>query len=144
MKILARQVGKNAASGKASTLAQTPNEHILVCGIKSKKGNQKARYFSKAKKGIEKACLDNRLLHLLEVRLAVEVGRHDLGHERLEDVGEEEEDGAAEQLEADVISFVHARPIVCTPDEAAHKERHQQRDPQQPRQRLLRSIIWLC
>ena len=37
------------------------------------------------------------LLHLLKVRLLVEVGRHDLGNQRLQDIGKEEQQHAAQQ-----------------------------------------------
>lgn len=67
------------------------------------------------------------LMHLLKVRLLVEVGCHDLGEQRLQHIGKGEEQQAAQQARQRPEDILHLLVGQVFGVEAAHKQRGDQR-----------------
>ena len=85
----------------------------------------------------QSACLLQGLLHLAEVCLLVEVGRHQLCQQRFEHEDQEEEVRGAQEADDGDVSGVHTRPVVCPAAEAGHENRQHQAHPEEPCQRFL-------
>lgn len=77
------------------------------------------------------------LLHLLKVRLLVEVGRHDFGKQRLQHIGKGEEQQATQQAAQRSESVLHVVVGEILGVEAAHKQRSHQCDSQETPQGFL-------
>lgn len=77
------------------------------------------------------------LLHLLEVRLLVEVRCHDLGKQCLQDIGKGEEQQAAQQARQRPEDILHLHIGQVLGVEAAHKQRGDQRHTEKPPQGFL-------
>ncbi len=67
----------------------------------------------------------------------VEMRRHDLGNQGLQDIGKEEEQEAAQQAGKRAKHILHMFVLVVLGVEAAHKERDEQGHPQEAPQGLL-------
>ena len=77
------------------------------------------------------------LLHLLKVRLLVEVGCHDFGKQRLQHIGKGEEQQATQQAAQRSESVLHMVIGEVLGVEAAHKQRGHQRNAQETPQGFL-------
>ena len=80
------------------------------------------------------------LMHLLKVRLLVEMGRHDFGKQRFEDIGKGEEQQAAQQAAQRPEHVLHVVVLKILGVEAAHKQRGHQRNTQKAPQGFLQGV----